>query len=197
MTQTSSDSPDSSSDHSSVDYLDLGAVRIPSVPGLAVDIDLDPRSGVGKAFTLNYENSIAAIQVFAAAANEDLWPSTRDAIVQGLRDQKVDCDVVLGKFGTEISCIMPTVDLDGNAYVHPVRFIGISGPRWMQRIVVSGDAAVDGGAQKSFDLALSKIEVQRGEAPMAPGQRMEIVIPGSQETTITEEAHFGRIHIEL
>jgi hypothetical protein len=197
MGADSSESAVTPQDIESVDFLDLGAVRIPSLPGLAVDIDLDPRSGTGKAFTLNYENSIASIQVFAAAANEDLWPATRDSIVQGLRDQKVECAVVLGKFGTEVTCTMPTVDLDGNAYVHPVRFIGISGSRWLQRIVVSGDAAVDGLAQAGLDLVLEKIDVHRGEQPMAPGQRMEISIPGSQEIALGEEAHFGRIHIEL
>jgi len=197
MNESSSESGAPADDSNSFDYLDLGAVSIPSLPGLAVDINLDPRSGIGKAFTLNYENSLASIQVFASAAREDLWPSVRDSIVQGLRDQKVDCEVVLGVFGTEVVCVMPTVDIDGNSYVHPVRFIGISGPRWMQRVVVSGDAAVDGKAQAKLDLALSKILVHRGEEPMSPGQRMEIAIPGSKEISVEEEVHFGRIHIEL
>lgn len=179
------------------DHLDLGAVRLPNLEGLAVDIDLDPRTGLGKAFSLDFVNSIASIQVFAAPASEDLWPEVRDSIVLGLREQKVDCDVVMGDFGTEVNCVMPTVDLDGNAYVHPVRFLAINGDRWMLRVVVSGDAAVQGDAQTKLNQALAEIEVVRGDEPMPPGQRLEIKVPGLAPQVESDQQTFGHIHIEL
>lgn len=179
------------------DRLDLGAVRLPNLVGLAVDIDLDPRTGFGKSFSIEYENSIASVQVFAAPASEDLWPEVRDSIVSGLREQKVDCDVVMGPFGTEVKCVMPTVDLDGNAYVHPVRFFAITGDRWMMRVVVSGDAAVDGASQLKLNEALTSIEVVRGDEPLPPGHRLEIKVPGLSAEVAPAEQTFGHIHIEL
>jgi hypothetical protein len=71
----------------------------------------------------------------------------RDAITSGLREQKVDCTVEMGRFGTEIHAVMPTVDLDGNAHVQPVRFVGVRGSRWLVRVVISGDGALPGTIQ--------------------------------------------------
>ena len=71
--------------------LDLGALILPNIPGLEVHLDLDPRSGIGKSVSLHLNMTIAEVQVFAAALNEDPWATMRDAIVSGLREQKVDC----------------------------------------------------------------------------------------------------------
>lgn len=179
------------------DHLDLGVATVPNMTGLAVDIDLDPQTGMGKSFALEYLNSIASIQIFAAPASEDLWPEVRDSIVSGLRDQKVDCEIVMGAFGTEVRCVMPTVDLDGNSYVHPVRFLALTGDRWMMRVVVSGDAAVDGEAADKLNQVLREISVNRGDEPMPPGQRMTITVPGIFAEVQPSEQSFGHIHIDL
>ena len=132
--------------------LDLGALFLPNIPGLEVHLDLDPRSGVGKSVSLHLNMTIAEVQVFAAAANEDPWASMRDAIVSGLREQKVDCTIEMGRFGTEIHAVMPTVDLDGNAHVQPVRFVGVRGSRWLVRVVISGDGALVHANQENHAL---------------------------------------------
>ena len=86
--------------------LDLGALFLPNIPGLEVHLDLDPRSGVGKSVSLHLNMTIAEVQVFAAAANEDPWASMRDAIVSGLREQKVD---TLKRYGfLHSACAFPS-----------------------------------------------------------------------------------------
>jgi hypothetical protein len=190
--------------------LNLGALYLPNVPGLEVHLDLDPRSGKGKSVSLHLGMTIAEVQVFAAAANEDLWANMRDAIATGLREQKVDCSVELGRFGTEIHAVMPTVDLDGNVHVQPVRFIGVRGPRWLVRVVVSGDGALlnsniarDG--ELDIDDVVTQLVVNRGDAPLPPGERLVLQSPdtpddmGSQ-TLLSENANqfkFGAFHIQL
>ena len=57
--------------------LNLGAVFLPNIPGLEVHLDLDPRSGIGKSVSLHLNMTIAEVQIFAAAINEDLWASMR------------------------------------------------------------------------------------------------------------------------
>ena len=134
----------------------------------------------------------------------------RDAIATGLREQKVDCSVELGRFGTEIHAVMPTVDLDGNVHVQPVRFIGVRGPRWLVRVVVSGDGALlnsniarDG--ELEIDDVVTQLVVNRGDAPLPPGERLVLQSPdtpddmGSQ-TLLSENANqfkFGAFHIQL
>ncbi len=190
--------------------LDLGALFLPNIPGLEVHLDLDPRSGIGKSVSLHLNMTIAEVQVFAAAANEDPWAYMRDAIVSGLREQKVDCTIEMGRFGTEIHAIMPTVDLDGNAHVQPVRFVGVRGSRWLVRVVISGDGALahadlDANALHEIDEVLANLVINRGDDPLPPGERLALRSPDelSDETVqprtpdSSDNFNFGNFHIQL
>lgn len=199
-----------STDIDTSSMLDLGAVLLPNIPGLEVHLDLDPRSGKGKSVSLHLDMTIAEVQVFAAAINEDLWAEMRDAIVSGLCEQKVDCTVEMGPFGTEVQAVMPTVDLDGNAHVQPVRFVGIRGSRWLVRAVISGDGALpnalkDHGSESSIDGVISRLVINRGDDPLPPGERLELRSPASpieesensNPSTSGEDFRFGNFHIQL
>lgn len=198
-----------SSDLDTSSMLDLGAVFLPNIPGLEVNLDLDPRSGKGKSVSLHLNMTIAEVQIFAAAANEDPWATMRDAIVSGLREQKVDCTVELGRFGTEIHAVMPTVDLDGNAHVQPVRFIGVRGSRWLVRVVISGDGAllgepINADAAVDIDDVISKLVINRGDEPIPPGERLALRSPSAPSDDLSQRsqvdsnnAKFGNFHIQL
>jgi hypothetical protein len=189
--------------------LDLGAVFLPNIPGLEVHLDLDPRSGLGKSVSLHLNMTIAEVQVFAAASNEDLWATMRDAITVGLREQKVVCSVEIGRFGTEIHAVMPTVDLDGNAHVQPVRFVGARGSRWLVRAVISGDGALPGTPHISeigpdIDEVISRLVINRGEEPLPPGERLVLRSPSKPSEESSQANHgdfsnsrFNNFHIQL
>ena len=201
---------DLSNDVDTSSMLDLGALFLPNIPGLEVHLDLDPRSGIGKSVSLHLNMTIAEVQVFAAAVNEDPWAIMRDAIVSGLREQKVDCTLEMGRFGTEVHAVMPTVDLDGNAHVQPVRFMGVRGSRWLVRAVVSGDGALSKGisdekAITEIDEVIARLVVNRGDAPLPPGERLALRSP----TAINDESakpnpgesggdfDYGSFHVQL
>jgi len=190
--------------------LDLGAVFLPNIPGLEVHLDLDPRLGVGKSVSLHLNMTIAEVQVFAAAGNEDPWAIMRDAIVSGLREQKVDCSIEMGRFGTEIYAVMPTVDLDGNVHVQPVRFVGARGSRWLVRVVISGDGALlsthaTTGSESAIDDVISQLIINRGEDPLPPGERLLLRSPDRRSDEPTSSTrpdssgnfNFGKFHIQL
>ncbi len=198
-----------SSDLDTSSMLDLGAVFLPNIPGLEVHLDLDPRSGKGKSVSLHLNMTIAEVQIFAAAVNDDLWATMRDAITSGLRDQKVDCSVEMGRFGTEIHAVMPTVDLDGNAHVQPVRFVGVRGSRWLVRAVISGDGALvveqpNADAGPEIDDVISQLVINRGEDPLPPGERLALRSPSAPTDDFSQgsqsdsnETKFGNFHIQL
>lgn len=201
---------DFSADLDTSSMLDLGSLLLPNIPGLEVDLDLDPRSGRGKSVSLHLNMTIAEVQVFAAAINEDLWADMRDAITSGLREQKVDCSVELGRFGTEIHAVMPTVDLDGNSHIQPIRFVGVRGSRWLLRVVISGDGAlstsqVSADAVAEIDDVVSRLVVNRGDAPIPPGDRLELRSPTSPSDATAENIaldvngnnRFENFHIRL
>ena len=198
-----------SSDLDTSSMLDLGAVFLPNIPGLEVHLDLDPRSGKGKSVSLHLNMTIAEVQIFAAAVNDDLWATMRDAITSGLRDQKVDCSVEMGRFGTEIHAVMPTVDLDGNAHVQPVRFVGVRGSRWLVRAVISGDGALvveqpNADAGPDIDDVISQLVINRGEDPIPPGERLALRSPSAPTDDFSQgsqsdsnDTKFGNFHIQL
>ena len=173
--------------------LDLGALFLPNIPGLEVHLDLDPRSGIGKSVSLHLNMTIAEVQVFASASNEDHWAIMRDAIVSGLTEQQVECSVELGRFGTEIHAVMPTVDLDGNAHVQPVRFLGVRGSRWLVRVVISGDGALtklhtNPSDVTEIDNVIAQLVVNRGDEPLPPGERLDLRSP-EMETDLDERSN--------
>ena len=190
--------------------LDLGALLVPNIPGLEVHLDLDPRSGIGKSVSLHLNMTIAEVQVFAAAVNEDSWAGMRDAIASGLREQKVDCTLEMGKFGTEIHAVMPTVDLDGNVHIQPVRFVGVRGTRWLVRVVISGDGALPNNVRKTdgvseIDSVIAKLVINRGESPLPPGERLILRSPKvnnegpaeSIDSDCSGDFDFGSFHVRL
>ncbi len=190
--------------------LDLGALLVPNIPGLEVHLDLDPRSGIGKSVSLHLNMTIAEVQVFAAAVNEDSWAGMRDAIASGLREQKVDCTLEMGKFGTEIHAVMPTVDLDGNVHIQPVRFVGVRGTRWLVRVVISGDGALPNNMQRTdgvseIDSVIAKLVINRGESPLPPGERLILRSPKvnnegpaeSIDSDCSGDFDFGSFHVRL
>lgn len=193
---------DSSSAPDTSEMLDLGPLLLPNVPGLEVHLDLDVRTGNGKSVSLHLDMSIAEVQVFAAATNEDHWGEMRNAIAAGLREQDVDCQVVEGRFGTEVRAVMPTVDLDGNAHVQPVRFVGIRGSRWFLRVVISGDGAILTSQIPEIDNVIAQIVVHRGSEPQAPGERLWLRSPNAVSKSATEaptqdHGKYGHVHISL
>jgi hypothetical protein len=190
--------------------LNLGALLVPNIPGLEVHLDLDPRSGIGKSVSLHLNMTIAEVQVFASASNEDHWAIMRDAIVAGLSEQQVDCSVEMGRFGTEIHAVMPTVDLDGNAHVQPVRFLGVRGTRWLVRVVISGDGALANLNQSPSDVTeinnlIAQLVVHRGDEPLPPGERLALRSPdmeadgdkASMKANSGAESKFANFQVRL
>jgi hypothetical protein len=159
------------------EFIDFGCLLIPPHPDLEIQVDIDTSSDLVTAISLVFPHSVASIQVFASATNEDAWPSVRDAIVDGLTRQHVDSTVELGMFGTEIHCVMPTQNEDGTNIVQPIRFVGIDGPRWFLRAAIGGDAAVLKDAISGMDDFLATLVVVRGVHAMAPGEPLVFSLP--------------------
>jgi len=158
-------------------FLDLGAVSVPLLEGLEISVNIDQETMQGTGLGLTYGASMADVQVFARAKDELIWPTTRDELVSALAQQQVDCEIVIGVFGSEIHCTMPTVDFENNNVLQPVRFLGVDGDRWFMRIAVSGAAAADPADIEQMDVILSQLTVHRGEEAMSPGEPLTLTLP--------------------
>ena len=57
------------------------------------------------------------------------------------------------------------------------RFIGVDGPRWFLRGVISGAGAVDPAVAEQIDELFRSIVVVRGSTPMPPRELIPLKMP--------------------
>ena len=87
-------------------------------------------------------DSAVQLQAFAAPKNEGIWGEVREEIASGITQQGGIIDEVEGPLGWELRAQVPVQLPDGTNGVQVVRFVGVDGPRWFLRGVISGQGAV-------------------------------------------------------
>ena len=89
--------------------------------------------------------------------------------------------VVEGPLGPEIHARMPRTGQLGadqaTAKTAPVRFIGIDGPRWFLRAVISGPAAVDREKAGLMYALIKATVVHRDDVPREPRSLLPLELP--------------------
>ena len=83
------------------------------------------------------------MQPFAAPRTEGIWDGVRAEIRSGITKQGGTADEVEGPLGTELRTKVPVRAADGSQAVQPARFIGVDGPRWFLRGVITGRPALE------------------------------------------------------
>lgn len=101
------------------------------------------------AATVVLRDSAVQLQAFAAPKNEGIWGEVREEIASGITQQGGIIDEVEGPLGWELRAQVPVQLPDGTNGVQLVRFVGVDGPRWFLRGVISGQGAVQPQARGS------------------------------------------------
>lgn len=69
-------------------------------------------------------------------------------------------------------------DAAGNVGKRPARFLGVDGPRWFLRGVITGQALVDKNAAALIEQYFSEVVVVRGDDPRPPSELLALTMPG-------------------
>lgn len=139
--------------------LDLGSLKIPSVPGVEVRVQANQEGRVQQVYLL-HQDSVLQLGAFAAPRSESIWDEVRDEIRKQLFNDGVAAEEVPGDYGTELRARVRTPQ-----GLRDLRFLGISGPRWLIRAVFQGPAAVDPSRAAPLLECLRQVVVERdGEA---------------------------------
>jgi hypothetical protein len=157
--------------------VDLGGMWLPGRPGLEVRIEADQATSQVVAVTLVLGDGALQVQPFAAPRTESIWDEVRAEIRAGITKQGGTADEVEGPLGTELRTRVPVRAQDGTSGVQPARFVGVDGPRWFLRGVLTGRAAVEDGADKDLVSLFRDIVVVRGDGPMAPRDPIPLSLP--------------------
>lgn len=168
--------------------LDLGALRVPARPGLKVRMELEKRTRQVVAASVSISGSALQVQAFAAPRSGGLWEELRPEIVASVTKQGGTADEVDGPFGREILARLPVTTQDGRMGHRPARFIGVDGPRWFLRGVLSGKAAVDPDAAKELEDLFADVVVVRGHEARPPRDVLALQMPGKTASAEAQEA---------
>ncbi|NKE08933.1 MULTISPECIES: DUF3710 domain-containing protein [Kocuria] len=159
------------------DYLDLGSILIKPQPGVGLRLEVDEKTKRPRAITLDVAGSTAQVQAFAAPKTAGLWEEIRQDLTTSLQGNNGAPEAVEGTFGTELRARFPAKTSQGTTGYRPARFVGIDGPRWFLRTVISGAAAIDPEASKKFDELIRGLVVVRGKDPMPPRDLLPLNVP--------------------
>ncbi|MEU0989912.1 MULTISPECIES: DUF3710 domain-containing protein [unclassified Streptomyces] len=155
--------------------VDLGGLFVPGVEGMELRVEVAGDAIV--AATVVLRDSAVQLQAFAAPKKEGIWGEVREEIASGITQQGGIIDEVEGPLGWELRAQVPVQLPDGTGGVQLVRFIGVDGPRWFLRGVISGQGAVQPEAAGLLEQIFKDTVVVRGEGPMAPRDPIVLKLP--------------------
>jgi hypothetical protein len=154
-------------------FIDLGALKVTPRQGLQLRLDIEEATKRLVAATFDIDGSTMQVQVFAAPRSEGLWNEIRAQLAEQLVRQGGQADQVVGPFGPEVRASVPTADKT----VRPVRFVGVDGPKWFLRGVISGPAATTPARAATIEEVFRSIVVVRGDEPMPPRELLPLRVP--------------------
>lgn len=167
-------------DEDGVQRLDLGALLVPVPDGCEVRVDVQDEQVV--AATVVDGRSALQIHGFAAPRSEGIWDEVRQEIADSLRQGGGSADEAEGPFGAELRARIPTAEpapgqqMQGQQ-LQPARFIGVDGPRWFLRGLMTGAGSTDPNQARTLEDVFRGVVVVRGGEAMAPRDLLPLRLP--------------------
>ncbi|MCL9758074.1 DUF3710 domain-containing protein [Frankia sp. AiPa1] len=155
-----------------VHRLDLGALRLPALPGVQVQFQVDEATGQPLTVVITDGRSAMELSVFAAPKSRGLWDEVRAEILEGVETSGGTESA--GSFGRELRIPLPT---GRPRETIPARMLGMDGPRWFLRVVVTGAAGSDAGAAPLLEETLRRLVVARGDDAMPVRDPLPLTLP--------------------
>jgi Protein of unknown function (DUF3710) len=162
--------------------IDLGSLQLPAAPGTELRVDVNAQQKVIGA-TLRTGESLLQVSAFAAPRAAGIWDDVRAELARSASGQGGSLTEVEGPFGPElVGTVLTTPQAQpGQPAPKPVRraarFLGVDGPRWFLRGMISGPAAADPDAAPELEEAFRRIVVVRGSDPMPVREQLPLTLP--------------------
>lgn len=154
-----------------VERLDLGALRVPVIDGCQLQVELSP-DGQVVAATLTSDDGQMQVGVFAAPRTAGIWDSVRRELLAEISAQGGTGQEQDGPWGREL---LARVRAQGGHQM--ARFVGVDGPRWFLRALMSGPAATDAARAEAYEAALRQVVVVRGPDPLPVREPLVLALP--------------------
>ncbi|MHB8185935.1 MAG: DUF3710 domain-containing protein [Dermatophilaceae bacterium] len=168
--------------------LDLGSLWMTGVPGMELRLEVEQETQNVVGVTAVLGESAVQLQAFAAPRSEGIWSDIRTEIAASITSQGGTADLTFGPLGAELQARMPGQAPDGRTVFSPARFIGVDGPRWFLRAVLSGRAAIDEDAASALLDVVRATVVVRGDEAMAPRELLALRLPDQPDPVAEDVA---------
>ena len=169
--------------------IDFGSLRVPVRDGFEVQVSMAEEQPAW--VTVVRGDSGLQLQAFAAPKTGGLWADVRQEIAEEVAKAGGECEEADGPFGVEVRAMIASPGPAGPGVPggrHPVRFLGVDGPRWFLRGVISGPAAARDDVAAPLEEVFADVVVVRGDHPVPPRDLLEIRLPEEALQALAEEA---------
>lgn len=169
---------DAADDAPDQDRIDFGSLRVPTAEGFEVQVSVVDSQPAW--ITVVSGESGLQMQAFAAPKSGGLWDEVRAEIAAEVARTGGDSREADGPFGTELRArIIPAEPVQGSpgGERQPVRFLGVDGPRWFLRGLITGPAAERADLAAPLEEVFGGVVVVRGDHPAPPREMLEIRLP--------------------
>lgn len=153
--------------------VDFGAISLPIREDVTLKLEVEEASSRIVALTVEHQGSSLQLQAFSAPGSEGIWHEIRGDLDKSIQSQGGKTEVVVGPLGPELNAQIPTKD--GGSRL--AKFIGVDGPKWFLRGVISGLALGDTLAMTYMIDIFRSVVVVRGVAPMPPKELLQLNAP--------------------
>jgi hypothetical protein len=178
---------DRSQVHDDSDYLNLGAIWLKGQQGMELRLEVNEQEQQITGVTAVIGESAVQLQAFAAPRTEGVWIDIRNEIAASIVDAGGTAEVVTGEFGEELLTRMPQSGPEGRTVFMPARFVGVDGPRWFLRAVVSGRAAIEPAAADAVHEVIRTTVIDRGVDAMPPRELLPLRLPNADDAATQAE----------
>lgn len=161
--------------------IDFGALQLPIREDVTLKLEVEEASSRIVALTVELEGSSIQLQAFSAPASQGIWHEIRNALDQSILSQSGKTETVIGPLGPELNAQIPT--RDGSFRL--AKFIGVDGPKWFLRGVISGLALADTLAMTYMIDIFRSVVVVRGIAPMPPKELLQLTAPAGAKKVVS------------
>ena len=174
---------DAADDIPPLNRVDFGSLQVPVVDGF--EIQLNIADDQGPLIAVVRGDSSLQVQAFAAPKTDGLWEDVRQEIAAAVGESGGQAAEADGPFGPELHVRVPGEQ--PQLGLQPIRFLGVDGPRWFLRGVITGPAAEQPAAAAPFEEVFAGLVVVRGDHPVPPRDLLEITLPEEARKAMEEQ----------
>jgi hypothetical protein len=161
--------------------IDFGAIQVPMRDDLVYKLEVEEATSRIVALTVDHRGSTLQLQAFSAPGAQGVWHEIRSALEHSIASQNGKTEIVVGPLGPELDAQIP---IASGGY-RLAKFIGVDGPKWFLRGVISGIALGDTLSMSHIIDIFRSVAVVRGNAPMPPKELLELVAPAGAQKSVS------------